>query len=109
MQFDVRLVGLHHVHALVVVVHGHGEASLGLLLTNHVVVQDVVDLPRARKRLRLDRRGGRDGLLVDDLVTEVDAFIADVHARPGDELLDLPLGLAAEAAEELLTGITRGI
>src|SRR5581483_2371704 len=40
-------------------------------------------------------------LLVDDLVAEIDALVADVDAGTGDELLDLPLRLAAEAAEEL--------
>src|SRR5690242_125137 len=49
---------------------------------------------------------GRSGeLLVDDLVTEIDAFVADVDAGTGDQLLDLSLALAAEAAEELLVSI----
>jgi hypothetical protein len=60
-----------------------------------------VDLPRFRQVLQLE--GWRRGqLLVDDLVAEVDALIADVDARSGDQLLDLALRLAAEAAEELL-------
>ena len=52
-----------------------------------------------------DRRSGE--LLVDDLVAEIDALVADVDARAGDQLLDLPLRLAAEAAEELLVGVGR--
>ena len=35
-----------------------------------------------------------------DLCAQVDAFIADVRARPGDELADLRRGLAAETAGE---------
>ena len=46
-------------------------------------------------------------LLVDDLVAEIDALVADVDARPGDQLLDLPLRLAAEGAEELFVGVGR--
>jgi hypothetical protein len=60
-----------------------------------------VDLPRFGQVLELDRRRRRE-LLVDDLVAEVDALVADVDARAGDQLFDLALRLAAEAAEELL-------
>src|SRR3954469_6226376 len=58
------------------------------------------------------RRGGPDGeragageLLVDDLVAEIDALVADVDAGAGDELLDLPLRLAAEAAKQLFVRV----
>jgi hypothetical protein len=62
-----------------------------------------VDLTRLRQILQLDRGSGGQ-LLVDDLVAEIDALVADVDARAGDQLLDLALRLAAEAAEELLVG-----
>jgi hypothetical protein len=49
-----------------------------------------VDLLRLRQVLELE--AGRSGqLLVDDLVAEIDALVADVYARPGDQLLDLAL------------------
>jgi hypothetical protein len=86
-----------------VVVDGHGERALGSLLADDVLLEDVVDLPGLREVLQLEgRRSGQ--LLVDDLVAEIDALVADVDAGTGDELLDLPLRLAAEAAEELLVG-----
>jgi hypothetical protein len=46
-----------------------------------------------------------DQLLIKDLVAEVDALIAHVHARAGDQLLDLTLRLSAETAKQLLIGI----
>jgi len=89
-----------------VVVDGDRERALGALLADHVLVEDVVDLDRLRQVLELE--GGRGGqLLVDDLVAEVDALVADVDAGAGDQLLDLALGLAAEAAEELLVRFGR--
>jgi len=60
-----------------------------------------VDFPRFRQVLQLEGRWRRQ-LLVDDLVAEVDALVADVDAGAGDQLFDLALRLAAEAAEELL-------
>src|SRR5439155_12840015 len=49
--------------------------------------------------------GGSSQLLVDDLIAEVDALVADVDAGPCDQLLDLALALAAEAAEQLLVSV----
>ena len=106
-QEDVRLLELDlavvraHLHALVVVVDRDGERPLRLFLRDDVVVQDGVDVPRSREVVEVElRRSGQ--LLVDDLVAEIDAFVADVHAGAGDQLFDLPLALPAEAAEELL-------
>src|SRR5206468_864110 len=48
---------------------------------------------------------GLGQLLLDDLVAEVDALVADVHARPGNELLDLLLALATERALEQVAGL----
>jgi hypothetical protein len=45
---------------------------------------------------------GSGELLVDDLVAEIDALVADVDPGAGDQFLDLPLALAAEATEKLL-------
>src|SRR5262249_55954238 len=82
---------------------GDGQRPLRGLLTDDVLVEDVVDLAGLGKVLELERR--RSGqLLVDDLVTEVDALVADVYAGAGDQLLHLALRLAAEAAQELLVG-----
>jgi hypothetical protein len=84
-----------------VVVDRDREGALGPLLADHVLLEDVVDLPGLRQVLELERRRSRE-LLVDDLVAEIDALVADVDAGAGDQLLDLPLRLAAEAAEKLL-------
>jgi hypothetical protein len=87
-----------------VVVDGDGQRALGGLLPDDVLVEDVVDLDRLRKVLELEARRDRE-LLVDDLVAEIDALVTDVDAWPGDQLLDLPLRLAAEAAEKLLVRV----
>src|SRR5579884_2730943 len=109
-QEDVRLLELNvvvllaHLHALVVVVDRDREGALRLFLRDHVVVEDVVDVPRAGQVVEVELGRARQ-LLVDDLVTEIDAFVADVDAGTGDQLLDLPLALAAEAAEQLLVAV----
>jgi hypothetical protein len=111
-QEDVRLleldlaVVLPHLDALVVVVDGDRERALRFLLRDDVVVQDAVDVARTRQIVEIELGRSRE-LLVDDLVTEVDALVADVDAGAGDQLLDLPLALAAEAAEQLLVAVAR--
>src|ERR1700751_5004539 len=111
-QEDVRLLELDlvvlrpHLDALVVVVDGDGKRPLRLLLGNDVVVEDGVDVARTRQVVQVELRRARQ-LLVDDLVAEIDALVADVDARAGDELLHLPLALAAEAAEKLLVSVCR--
>src|SRR5262249_52806052 len=90
--------------ALVVVVDGHGQDPLGVVLADDVVVQELEDLTRLGQLVEA-QLGGLGQLLLDDLVAQVDALVADVHAGPGDQLLDLLLGLAAEAALEKLAAI----
>jgi hypothetical protein len=86
-----------------VVVDRYRERALGALLADHVLIQDLPDLLRLGKVLELESRGCGE-LLIDDLVAEVDALVADVDAGTGDQFLDLTLRLPAEAAEELLVG-----
>ena len=43
-------------------------------------------------------------LLADDVHAELDAFIADEHGRPGDQLPHLVLALAAEASSRGCSG-----
>src|SRR5829696_3448597 len=104
LQLEVLFLGLHHLHALVVVVDGDGERALGRLLADDVLLQDRVDLLRLRQVLDVERAGARE-LLVDDLVAEIDALVADVDAGAGDQLLHLALRLSAEAAEKLFVGV----
>ena len=64
-------------------------------------VEEVVDLVRLGQLGEADLFGLGE-LLFDDLVAELDALVADVHAGTGDQLLDLLLRLAAEAALQQL-------
>jgi hypothetical protein len=80
-----------------VVVDGDGQHLLGVLLADDVLVEELADLGGPRQRLAF-RLGLAPGVLGDDVVAQRDALVADVGRRPGDELLDLALGLAAERA-----------
>ncbi len=79
------------------VVHSDREDLLRGILADHVVVEESEDLPRFGELLEL-QVGGVGELLLDDLVAEVYAFVADVDAGARDELLDLLLALPAEGA-----------
>ena len=71
------------------VVDRHRQRALRLLLPDDVVVQDGVDLLRLGQVVEIEL-GGSGQLLVDDLVAEIDALVADVDAGPAISF-DLPL------------------
>lgn len=91
--------------ALVVVVDGDSQRLLRGVLADDVVLQEVADLCGLGQFIELDVVGVGQ-LLFDDLVAEVDAFIADVHAGAGDELLDLLLALSAERAFQQVAAVS---
>src|SRR3989337_4310526 len=87
------------VEPLVVVVHGNREHALGVILADDVIVEDGANLHRGGHAVaRLHQRALV--LLADDVHAKLDAFIADEHRRPGNELAYLVLALAAERAVE---------
>src|SRR4029077_9136732 len=97
-QLDVVVLGAVS-EALVVVVDGNREHALGVALADHVVVEDFADvLGRGHTVARLDQRGLM--LLTDNIHAELDALVANEAGRPGDQLADLMLALAAERAVE---------
>jgi hypothetical protein len=91
--------------ALVVVVDRDREDLLRPFLADDEVVEELEDLDRLGQVLE-GQLAGLGELLLDDLVAQIDALVADVDAGAGDELLDLLLGLAAEGALEELSPIT---
>jgi hypothetical protein len=95
-ELDIRVFpGM--IEPLVMIVDGDGEDALRVILTDHIIVKDCADLHRRRHAIaRLDEAGFV--LLADNVHAEFDAFIADEHGRPGNELADLMLALPAERA-----------
>ena len=94
-QFDIGLGGV--VQPLVVVVHSNRQHALGVLLPDHIVIQNFADVARGRHAIGgLQPRGLC--LLADDVHAQLDTFIADEHGRPCDQLADLMLAFAAEGA-----------
>ena len=100
-QQDVRLRQFHAIRrtllaqTLVVVVDGDRQHFLGLILANHVFIEDRADFLRFRQAL--DLRLGVN-FLADDVVAQIDAFVADVHRRARNQLADFVLALPAERA-----------
>ena len=68
-------------------------------------LKELVDLARLGQ-LVPPHLGGLGELLLDDLVAEVDALVADVDAGACDELLHLLLALSAERALEQVAAVT---
>ena len=79
------------------VVDRHREALLRSVLADDVLVQECLDLGGLRE-LEASFSFLEIALLVDDIGADLDALIADVDVRSGDELADLALALAAKRA-----------
>ena len=77
------------------VVDSDRKDLLRVLLSDHIVVQELEDLTRLGQLV--ERHLARLGeLLCDDVVAQVDAFVTYIDARTCDQLLDLLLRFAAE-------------
>jgi hypothetical protein len=87
--------------ALVVVVDGHRQHLLGALLTDDVLVENLLDLVRARQ-LVARALGAFLELFANDVVAQLDALVANEHRRARDQLANLVLALAAERAVQQL-------
>jgi glycerol-3-phosphate dehydrogenase len=86
------LDGLLGVDALVVIVNGHGEGLLGLLLADHIVIQCPLDaggFGKAAQALHAE-------LLGQDVIADLNALVADERLGARDELSDFAFTLAAE-------------
>ncbi len=68
------------------VVDGDGERLLGDVLADDVVLEEVEDLARLRQVVEA-QLAALGELLLDDLVAEVDALVADVHPGPAMSFL----------------------
>src|SRR3546814_13156329 len=80
------------VEPLVVIVDRHRQHALGIVLSDHIIVQHLAYLMRGRHTVaRLHQRGL--GLLADDIIAQLHTLVADEHRRSGDELPDLVLTL----------------
>ena len=101
----LRAAVLAGLDPLVVVVDRDREGLLRGLLADDVALEELVDLPRLGEFLP-PHLGGLGELLLDDLVAEIDALVADVHTGSCDELLHLLLALSAERALEQVAAIT---
>ncbi len=84
--------------ALVVVVDETDNTFLGAVLADDVLVKDLLDLVRLGGACRGPARRGVLELLADDVIAQLNAFVADEHRRSGDELAYLVLALPAERA-----------
>ena len=95
LQLDIVLA-LAVVDPAVVIVHGNREDFFGLVLPDDILIKKLLDLI-GLGNCGLARRKGLALLLFgNNVIAQLDALIADIHRRPGDELFYLFLALAAE-------------
>ncbi len=98
-QFDItggQLAG----KTLVVVVDRNCKNLLGAILTDHILVEVFADVSRQRQCLAFGRldlgHASLARLFPDDVLAQCNALVADENIRPGYQLGDFMLALAAE-------------
>lgn len=107
-QDDIGFLQLYTVifafekEAFVVIVHGDGQSDLGIVLLDDVLIDIFFDLFRCR-HLGVSRFFALlcfvFPLFQKNVMTDVDAFAADVDAGASDHVFDFVAGSAAEAAD----------
>ena len=90
---------------LVVVVNGYGEDLLRPLLADDVLVENGIDFAWHGKLVAAFLGAVFLDFLANDVVTKIDAFIADENGRPGYQLTNFMLALAAEGAVKKLAAV----
>ena len=89
---------------LVVIVNGDRKHLFGMILTDHIVIENLAYFLRGGNAVvRLHQRGCV--LLADDVHAQFDALVADEYGRSGNELSHLMLTLAAERTVERVLGL----
>ncbi len=102
-ELDFVALDLAVANALVVVVDGHGQHALGRRLPNDVLVEESLDFSRSGQLGTNRRARGGLRLFADDVVAQVDAFIADEYRRTRDQLADFVLAFIAKRAMQHLS------
>src|SRR5206468_8755380 len=107
LQLDVLpRIALVIIDALVVVVDRDSELLLRPFLADHVEVEELFDLFRFGERAGpLQRSRFILPILGDDVQADIDALVADVDRRSGDQLLDVTLRFVAEAAPQYVAAV----
>ena len=80
------------------VVHRDREHALGAVLADDIVIERRENVTRAGYSAIFLAGDAGLGFLADDVVAQLDAFIADENGRAGNQLAHLMLRFAAEAA-----------
>src|SRR6266403_6388601 len=83
-----------------VVIHRYSQCLLRLLLPDHILVENILDLLR-RRYLGYRLRDLALLILRQNLIAESNALVADVNRRSGNELPDRVLRLSAERAAKM--------
>src|SRR3546814_20073262 len=80
------------------VMHRDRQHALRGVLADHIGVEVLADFQRGRNRAVLARGDAALDLLADDVVAQLDAFVADEQGRARNQLANLVRRLAADGA-----------
>jgi hypothetical protein len=102
VEFHLRIGYLNGGNAFEVIVHCNSKDLLRRVLTDHILIEKLLDFVRLGSFLRLRKRQvlRRCFFFLENEVAKIHAFVTNVNARTRDDLQHLFLPLAAERAAD---------
>ena len=94
-QLNILMPLAAQLDPLVVIVNGNAQLLLADVLTDHVLLKEVLDLSGLGEGF-LDGGSFGTDVIRDDLVANIYAFVADKDRRTGDQFFDVILALVAK-------------
>ena len=100
MQLHILAAAVEN--AFIVIINGYGEGDLGSLLSDHIFIQNRLDLPGSGQTVRCFKSGFRGGavIVLQNGDTKLNTLIADSDTGALDHAVHLFLALTAKGTAQ---------
>src|SRR5690606_22051666 len=108
-EFNFVFLAGGEAQTFVVVVHGNGQHFLGVLLADHVLIENIFDFVWRRQFVAIFVASVLLHFLTDDVVAEIHALVTNENGRASDQFANFVLAFATEGAVEKLAAVATAV